>query len=63
MAQKKKKNNPAEFPGPQKEPEVIPVADPEEPLQTPETDPDIIPTEDPDETTPPYEVPPPGEGP
>ena len=42
-------------------PEQEPIFDPEEPL-IPEEDPDFIPEEDPFET-PPFEVPPPGEGP
>lgn len=49
-------------PPPKKEPEIIPPADPEEPLQVPEVDPEIIPDEDPYEN-PPYEIPEPGEGP
>ena len=43
-------------------PEVKPFDIPEEPEIKPEEEPDIIPDEDPFET-PPYEVPPPGEGP
>jgi hypothetical protein len=46
---------------PPKIPEIIPALDPEEPLIFPE-EPDYFPDEDPDET-PPFEVPPPGEGP
>jgi hypothetical protein len=42
-------------------PEQEPIVDPEEPL-VPEESPDYIPEEDPFET-PPFEVPPPGEGP
>ncbi len=42
-------------------PEQEPIIDPEEPL-IPEEDPDVIPEEEPYET-PPYELPPPGEGP
>ncbi|MCW3094102.1 MAG: hypothetical protein JWP81_5171 [Ferruginibacter sp.] len=44
-----------------KQPDVIPPVDPEE-MIIPEEDPDLIPDEDPFET-PPYEDPPPGEGP
>lgn len=43
-------------------PEVNPFDIPEEPEIKPEEEPDIIPDEEPFET-PPYEVPPPGEGP
>lgn len=59
-----KKKKPLEVPEiipPGKYPEREPVFDPEEPL-VPEEDPDIIPEEDPYET-PPYEYPPPAEGP
>ena len=59
-----KKKKPAELPEimpPSKEPELYPLIDPEEPL-IPLEDPDVIPEEDPYET-PPYEYPPPAEGP
>ena len=46
---------------PDKSPELEPVYDPEEPL-IPLEDPDLIPDEDPFET-PPFEYPPPAEGP
>ena len=46
---------------PEKTVEVPKTTDPEEPL-IPDEDPDTIPEEEPFET-PPYEVPPPGEGP
>jgi hypothetical protein len=61
MAKKTKKDKPLEAPLPGKQPEIKPPADPEEPL-VPEEDPDIIPDEEPEEN-PPYEIPPPGEGP
>jgi hypothetical protein len=47
---------PPDFPLPEKHPETAKPVDPEE------EDPDYIPDEEPD-TLPPYEVPPPGEGP
>jgi len=50
-----KKTVPVEVPG------IDQPLDPEEPI-IPEEDPDIIPDEDPFET-PPYEIPPPAEGP
>lgn len=53
----------SEKPAPKIIPEIIPPADPEEPLNIPEEDPDIVPEEDPFETPPPYEIPGPGEGP
>lgn len=56
-----KKPGPFEIPSPGIIPEIEPPFDPEEPF-VPEEDPDLIPDEDPFET-PPYEVPPPGEGP
>lgn len=52
---------PVEYPSPGKHPEIQEPVDPEEPI-IPEEDPDIIPDEDPFEN-PPYEVPPPAEGP
>ena len=61
MPKKIKPDKPFEIPSPQKQPEINPVVDPEEPI-VPIEDPDIIPDEDPFET-PPYEIPPPGEGP
>ena len=61
MAKMKKPDKPLEIPSPEKHPEINPVIDPEEPI-VPIEDPDIIPDEDPFET-PPYEIPPPGEGP
>lgn len=60
-----KKSNPSiplpEVLPPIKIPEIIPLIDPEEPL-IPEEDPDAIPEEDP-YVSPPYEIPPPAEGP
>ena len=61
MAKKKKTGKPFEIPSPEKHPEIKPPAEPEEPI-IPEEDPDVIPDEDPGEK-PPYEIPPPGEGP
>jgi len=61
MAKKTKSPAPFEIPQPGKIPEMEPYADPEEPL-APEENPDQIPDLDPDEK-PPYEIPPPGEGP
>ena len=46
---------------PDKLPEINSPVDPEDPVVPPE-DPEIIPDEDPFES-PPYEIPPPGEGP
>ncbi|HVX49281.1 MAG TPA: hypothetical protein VHB48_03960 [Chitinophagaceae bacterium] len=61
MAKKIKPVKPAELPVPEKRPLLNPDEIPEVP-QEPGTDPDYLPDEDPYET-PPYEVPPPGEGP
>ncbi len=61
MEKKKKTGNPAEIPSPGKKPEITPIFDPAEPV-IPEVDPDFIPDDDPEET-PPFEIPPPGEGP
>ena len=61
MPKKKQPGRPFEIPSPEKNPEINPPADPEEPI-IPEEDPDIIPDEDPFKT-PPYEIPPPAEGP
>jgi len=61
MAKKIKPDKPLEIPSPEGKPEIDPIIDPEEPL-IPTENPDIIPDEDPFET-PPYEIPPPGEGP
>ena len=61
MAKKKEPGKPPENPSPEKYPEIKPQADPEEPI-IPGKDPDIIPIEEPFET-PPYEIPPPAEGP
>ena len=52
---------PPEVLPPAKIPEISPLIDPEEPL-IPEEDPDSIPEEDPF-VSPPYEIPPPAEGP
>jgi hypothetical protein len=52
---------PTEKPALPKHPEIEEPFDPEEPI-IPQEDPDIIPDEEPFET-PPYEVPPPAEGP
>jgi hypothetical protein len=62
MAKKKKTTNPSEVPSPAKNPEITTPSDPEEPIVAPEEDPDYIPDDDPFET-PPYEIPPPAEGP
>lgn len=56
MPTKKKPEAPSEPPSP----EIKPVKEPENPV-APEEDPDMIPDKDPVET-PPYEIPPPGEG-
>lgn len=61
MAKKIAPSTPSEIPGPSHHPEIEPDYEPEEPL-IPEEDPDIIPEEDPYKT-PPYEIPPPAEGP
>jgi len=61
MPKKIQPAKPFEIPSPEKHPEIEPPADPEEPI-IPEEDPDIIPDENPFET-PPYEIPPPAEGP
>jgi len=61
LPKKQPPGKPIETPLPGKTPETVPSFDPEEPV-IPEEDPDIIPDEDPFET-PPYEVPPPAEGP
>ncbi len=52
---------PPEVLPPSKIPEISPLIDPEEPL-IPEEDPDEIPEENPF-VSPPYEIPPPAEGP
>jgi len=62
MEKKKQVPTPIEIPPPGKAPEIIPPLDPEEPIIVPELDPDIVPDERPFET-PPFEMPPPGEGP
>jgi len=62
MPKKKQPHSPSEIPSPEKHPETIPHADPEEPI-IPEENPDLIPDEDPFENPPPYEIPKPGEGP
>ncbi|HTQ63850.1 MAG TPA: hypothetical protein VMI12_03585 [Puia sp.] len=56
MPTKKKPEAPSEPPSP----EIKPVKEPENPV-APEEDPDMIPDKEPVET-PPYEIPPPGEG-
>ncbi|MBI1344247.1 MAG: hypothetical protein GC171_15090 [Terrimonas sp.] len=61
MAEKKKPGIKPEIPKHPVVPEIDPEQLPEYP-ETPEEDPDAIPDEDPFET-PPYEIPPPGEGP
>jgi len=61
MPKKTKPGKPEEYPTPGKHPEIQEPIDPEEPM-IPDEDPDIIPDEDPFEN-PPYEVPPPAEGP
>ena len=61
MAKKKHIERPSEIPPPEETPEFIPpVPDPDE-VSIPEEEPDIIPDDEPFET-PPYEIPPPGEG-
>jgi hypothetical protein len=61
MAKKKKTGSPTEIPSPGKVLGIKPTVDPEE-FIVPEDDPDIIPDEEMEET-PPYELPPEGEGP
>ena len=61
MAKKIQPEEPIGVPAPRRDPEVYPEEIPETPL-LPAEEPDVIPQEDPFET-PPYEVPPPGEGP
>ena len=63
MPKKKQPDKSPELPKPAKEPEIKPMADPEEPLNVSEEDPDKIPDEDPFKNPPPYEPPPPGERP
>lgn len=62
MAKKIKKTETPEILPPDKEHEIVPPADPEEPLTDP-GEPDFVPEEDPFETPPPFEIPPPGERP
>lgn len=62
MPKKTRPGKPSETPVPEKYPEIRPPDEPEEPITIPEEDPDIIPNEEPFEP-PPFEVPPPGEGP
>ncbi len=61
MAKKLKKDQPFEIPSPEKQPEIIPHIDPEEP-SIPNEDPDVKPEEDPF-VAPPYEIPLPGGAP
>lgn len=61
MTKKSDPGIPGKKPVPATVPEIEQPLDPEEPI-IPEEDPDIIPDEDPYEN-PPYEVPPPAEGP
>jgi hypothetical protein len=61
MAKKKNPKEPFEIPFPGKRPEIDPDEIPDNPV-LPEEDPEIIPDDEPSET-PPYEIPPPGEGP
>jgi hypothetical protein len=61
MIQKKKPEKPSELPQREIKPEVEAPVDPKNPFIG-EDDPDVIPFEDPFEP-PPYEIPPPGEGP
>lgn len=61
MVKNKELWDPSEVPQPEKHPELVPLVDPEDPI-VPQEDPDLVPEEDPFET-PPYETPPPGEGP
>ena len=61
MSKKQLPAKPTGFPIPGKSPDIIVPVDPEDPIII-ENDPDFIPDEDPFET-PPYEMPPPAEGP
>lgn len=61
MPKKNQPPSPVEIPKPAKRPEIPNLEEPEDPV-IPEEDPDIVPDEDPFET-PPYEIPPPAEGP
>ena len=61
MPKKKQPTEPIEIPAPERNPEINPEDIPESPV-LPEEEPDIIPDEAPF-ITPPYEVPPPAEGP
>jgi hypothetical protein len=61
MAKKIQPDEPIGVPLPLRDPEVDPDLVPENP-ELPEEQPDIIPQEEPFEP-PPYEIPPPGEGP
>ena len=63
MEKKHLPEKPLEIPHPERKEEVKPAPDPEEPLVgVPEEIPDFIPDDEPFET-PPYELPPLGEGP
>lgn len=62
MEKKPMPERPVELPDPERELEVDPYIDPEDPFQVPQEDPELMPEEDPFET-PPIEVPVPGEGP
>lgn len=63
MEKKIQPGPPVEFPPPEKRAEIVPIIDPEVPLIiVPEEIPDLIPDDEPFET-PPYELPPLGEGP
>ncbi|CAN5519095.1 hypothetical protein BH09BAC6_BH09BAC6_31980 [soil metagenome] len=59
MTSPKKPEQPIEYPAPEKQPEIIPLVNPEEPF--PDEQPTVIPWEDPFETPPP-EIAPPNEG-
>ena len=61
MKKQKTSEKALEAPLPQTQPEIERPVDPDNPL-TPQEDPDVTPFENPYET-PPYEVPPPAEGP
>lgn len=61
MPVKKEPGKPSETPLPEKNPEIKPPAEPEEPHVIPEEDPGTIPDEEPFAPSP-DEVPPPGEG-